>query len=355
MPALAHYETILQTAQERYAILPLQGDACALITERGARVAGLFSSPGSENLLWTDNTAWLDAGHWSDFVAQGGWNLGGERIWIAPEIQYNVRTRADFWGTLHVPPAMDPGTYRLEPGQDRVDLQAQMSLAASNLATGVQDLTVHRQIIPVSDPLAKTYPVSPAVRYCGYQQSVALHAGNRQIVAEAWNLVQVPAGGVLLIPCLPEVVCSDYFGDVPDEVRSIQYGDVPYLRLTLNGKRQYKVGYQAASVIGRMGYLRRQTDGQMSLLIRSFFNNPSNMYAEEPPAQIGRSGHSIHVYNDGGEFGGDLSFGEMECTGTTLHAGSTSDHVEDSFVLWAYTGPEAAIQRIVHLLLGVRL
>lgn len=357
MSTQTHYETVLKAVDEPYAVLPLQHGATALVTQRGARVLGIFPAPGSDNLLWTNSNAFDDAARWANFVAQGNWNLGGERIWIAPEIQYNVRNRADFWGTLSVPSAMDPGQYTLEQNPDCIHLHSQMRLNAYNLAKGQQDLDINRWISPISDPLSSVTTHDTAVTYCGYQQQVRLRTHDTDIPTEAWNLVQVQAGGQLIIPCMPQIKASDYTGSVPAAAREVLLGDVPHVRLHLDGKRQYKLGYQAASVTGRMAYFQSLGNGRAALLVRSFFNNPSNHYAEEPPDAIGQGGHSIHVYNDGGEFGGDMSFGEMECTGTTIHTGAAlaDNTANDSFLMWVYCGPLETLRSIAHLLLGVHL
>lgn len=143
---------------------------------------------------------------------------------------------------------------------------------------------------------------------------------------------------------------------LPGEAREIHFGNVPHLRLNITGQRQYKIGYQSASVTGRMAYHNRLPDGREYLLIRSFFNNPSSIYAEEPPDKPGATGHSVHFYNDGGQFGaGGVGFGEMECSGQTIGGRSGRSTSTDTFLLWAYVGAPEAIRRIAHLLLGVKL
>ncbi len=359
MPTLAHLTTILREAGEHYHILPLQGAAVALITQRGGRILGLFPTFDAKNLLWTNSAAFDTVAGFKQFVAQGNWNLGGERIWIAPEIQYNVRDRNDFWGTLVVPPQMDPGEYALQTASNTADYlgwNATMRLHAYNLASGEQILSVANTLKSAANPLRHLNDSLSDIAYFGYEHHVILAGTQANTVSEAWNLVQLNAGGQLLIPCLPVVQASDYFGDVPDEARQLHFGDVPHLRLNITGKRQYKIGYQAFSMTGRMAYHHALPDGREVVLIRSFFNNPSNRYAEEPPDKPGVNGHSVHVYNDGGEFGGNNAFGEMECTGRTLQGGTDLDDVaHDVFTLWAYLGTPPAIQRVIHLLLGVRL
>lgn len=355
MPTLTQLRQTLDGAGELYHVLPLQGDACGLVTQRGARVLGLFPTPDSENLLWTNQAALNSPESFRQFVAEGGWNLGGERCWIAPEIQYNVRDRNDFWGTLSVPPAIDPGSYSLTVSGDTVTFHQQINLTAYNTAAGTKQLDVRRAVRPIANPLHTDAALLRGVLYAGYEQTAMLaELNDTPILSEIWNLVQVNAGGQLLIPCAPEIRASDYCGDVPDEARAVGFGDVPHLRLPITGQRQYKVGYKAACMSGRMGYHHTLPDGRDYLLVRSFFNNPSSIYAEEPPDKQGETGHSVHVYNDGGQFStGGVGFGEMECSGQTIGAGRASS--TDTFLLWAYVGAPDAIRRIAHFLLGVRL
>lgn len=356
MPTLTQLRQTLDSVGELYTALPLQHGATALLTPRGARVLGLFFAPDAENVFWTNGS--LDnADSLRQFIAAGGWNLGGERCWIAPEIQYNTHDRTDFFGTLAVPHAIDPGRYTLQTTDGAVTFHQQITLTAYNTATGTTSLDIRRTVRPIPNPLRQDDRLMQGVSYAGYEQTAVMAQQTPSpILSEIWNLVQLNAGGQLVIPCAPEVTASDYCGEVPDEARQVCFGDTPHLRLNITGKRQYKVGYKAACMTGRMGYHHTLPDGRDYLLVRSFFNNPSSIYAEEPPDKQGETGHSVHVYNDGGEFsGGGPGFGEMECSGQTIgeHAGRTSS--TDTFLMWAYIGAPDAIRRIAHLLLGVKV
>ena len=119
-----------------YGVLALQNDMFIIISERGGRVFGPFLTQGGESILWI-NDAFADAESFREFLASGSWNLGGERMWIAPEIQYSVRDRDDFWGTVFWSPQVDPGNYTLEqPQPDWWQLSQDMTLEAYNLASG---------------------------------------------------------------------------------------------------------------------------------------------------------------------------------------------------------------------------
>ena len=77
-----------------YGVMPLQEGITLVITQHGGRIFAFDES--GESLFWI-NPLLADATAFGDFLAAGGWNLGGERIWIAPEIQYIIQNRTDFW------------------------------------------------------------------------------------------------------------------------------------------------------------------------------------------------------------------------------------------------------------------
>ncbi len=347
MATLAQLEATLQAAGEPYHVMSLRDGMRALFTQRGARMLGLFSSADGRNLFWT-NPALANAEQFRAFASAGEWNLGGERCWIAPEIQYNVGDRADFWGTLSVPPQMDPGSYRLTASDGAVRFEGELTLTAHNLARGDKRLRVMRVIRPAHNPL----PEAPGVHFAGLSHTASLTELNgTPICSEIWNLIQLPAGGTLYIPAIGSAQATPYFGDPAPDTLTATGG---MLRIALTGTRQYKVGYQSVSMTGRMGYWRTLPDGRASLLVRSFFNDPSNLYAEEPPDQPGRTGHSVHVYNDGGEFSGAERFGEMECSGHTIGGRADVSSSTDTFHLWAYVGAAEVLRSLAHALLGVQ-
>ena len=105
--------------------LALQNDSFILISQRGGRIFGPFLSPGSPSLLWI-NPAFAEPQAFQAFLNAGEWNLGGERVWIAPEVQYTFQDRNDPWGSYHLPDQMDPGQHLLDhlpvqhPGENAV-------------------------------------------------------------------------------------------------------------------------------------------------------------------------------------------------------------------------------------------
>jgi len=353
------YQQIVTRLEEnglRYEVLTLQNDVSIVISQRGGRIFGPFLSQdgaqSSESILWI-NGVFDDPDTFGQFLDSGDWNLGGERIWIAPEIQYHVRDRDDFWGSVHWPEQVDPGRYVMEqpkPGQWR--LSQDMTLEAHNLASGQKNLHLERLIRRVEDPLRNLgnyRDLIDGVLFAGYEQVVSLSESKLDdIVSEAWSLAQVNPGGVLVIPASPRVEFVDYYSPVGD----LQAIHADHVRLQITGSNQYKVGYKAAHVFGRLGYFNHFDDGRAYLIVRNFFNNPSVPYAEEPAHLPGCRGYSIHIYNDSGDFGG---FGELECNAQTIGGETGRSSSTDQLLLWLYVGPDDEVKKVALHLLGVEI
>lgn len=335
----------------RYARLPLQDGAFLLVGERGGRVFGPFLTPGAESIYWV-NPVFASPEAFTHSLHAGFWNQGGERVWIAPEIQYFVHDRRDFWGTNRLPPQMDPGHFTLsDPSGDGLSLENELTLPAYNTASGEKALHLTVHLRRVENPL-RFLPAAArllsGLTYAGYEQVVTLQETNASpIQSESWNLVQLNPDGVLLIPASPQVAYHDYFEPVDSAHQKICANHV---RLRITGRRRYKTGYSAVHLTGRSAYYSTLSDGRACLLVRNFFNNPSAPYIEEPPHLPGAMGDSLHVYNDGGAFGG---FGELEVHGQAIGGATGRSASTDQFVMWLYAGEPAALRAVAAHLLGI--
>jgi hypothetical protein len=340
----------LDAAAVRYGLLELENGLAAVVTEYGGRILGPFAGPDAPSLLWI-NPVLGDPAGLAALVADRGWNLGGDRIWIGPEIQYTVRDRADFWNSYALPPQMDPGNYALTPlmgGGWR--LAQSVSLEARNLARGPKTLHLERTIRPADDPLrhlAAYEMLVEGVVYGGFEQHVTLtDAEPNAILSETWNLAQLNGGGRLYIPAAPSVEVTDYFEPVGAALTRGRGG----ITVSISGQQRYKIGVQAAQLFGRMAYVQPLGGGTTLLIARAFFCNPSAPSVEEPAHLVGRRGHAVHVYNDDGGLGG---FGEMECQGQAVGGALGRPTSTDQFVTWIYLGSQSQIAAILEQLVGV--
>jgi hypothetical protein len=351
-----NYQTLISRLEENempYGKLIWPNGMQVVLTQRGGRIFGPFLDQDSSCLFWA-NKAFSDREAFRSFLAAGNWNLGGDRIWIAPEIQYGIHDRNDFAGSYDLQASMDPGQYQLEAnGHNCWRLSQDFSMEARVIARGKKDLLIERLIQPVEDPLRNLndYPeLMEEVRFAGYEQIVILEETSQdEIVSEVWSLIQLNPGGLVLIPSVACIEHVDYLMPVDETIMQINPNSV---RLKIDGQRQYKVGFKSPHVFGRLGYLNSLERGGSYLIVRNFFNNPSWYYAEEVDRLPGRRGHSIHIYNDNGELGG---FGEVECNGQTIGGPTSRSVTTDQLILWIYVGETKKIERIALHLLGIAL
>lgn len=340
----------LDACGEDYGVLPLQGAARLVITRRGGRVFGPFLSADAPSLNWI-SAALASGDGLRALIESGAWNLGGERLWIAPEFAYNIGDRFAFDASYHLPAAVDPASYTLARDGGSWALRAEMTLAAQGLPGGGEKrITAARTVRPAADPLralSRGDELTDGVTFAGYEHTVTLtERDDSPLPAETWVLIQLNPGGQLVLPVTPAVEVLDYFGGLPDSARAV-HGD--HIRVDITGAQRFKAGYKAAGVHGRLAYFA-PADLQPYLLVRAFFVNPSAPYVEEPPQQPGASGQAVHVYNDDGGLGG---FGEMECSGQAVGGGTGRSASADTFTLWAYAGPVDKLRAIARALLGV--
>ena len=350
-----NYRTLISRLEENalpYGILPLQNDMLAVITQRGGRIYP-FLDEDSNCLFWV-NGAFAQAQAFKDFLDSGHWNLGGDRIWIAPEVQYSISDRNDFNGSFLLQEQMDPGRYQLESTNNGSwRLHQGFTMDAHILAFGQKELHINRLVRKIEDPLRvlDDYPVlSEGVKYGGYEQLITLEEMTRDdIVSEVWSLIQLNPGGTLYIPTLPCLEYTDYLAPAGQTYFQMHPN---YVSLKITGDHHYKHGYKSTGVFGRLGYFNSLEEGYASLVVRNFFNNPSAHYSEEAAHIPGRRGHSIHVYNDDGGLGG---FGELECNGQTIGGASGRSAALEQMVLWIYVGESQKVKEITWRLLGIRI
>jgi len=331
-----------------YAELTLQNGVSILISQLGGRVLGPFMDRESESILWL-NDAWGETHAFQKMMASD-WNLGGDRLWVGPEIQYLCRNRKDYWNTSFIPPEMDPGHWKLEmAGKDQLRLSQDMTLEAFNLAEGKKELRMEAVINPIPDPLRmlSSYgDLTDGVVYAGYEEVITLTEKEQDdILSAAWNVIQLRPGGTILIPTVECVEVTDYMEPIDSSFQRI-HADHVSLRIT--GNHQYKTGYRSAHVTGRVAYFNHFNREHAYLLIRNFYNHPSSVYPEEPPEVPGRRGDSVFIYNDDGALGG---FGEMECMGQTIGGKTAKSSCTDPMALWFYIGHPEKLKPIAsHLL-----
>ena len=247
-----------------YAEMELQNNVRIVISQYGGRILGPFL-PNKESSTWI-NSVFLNRETFEHFINSGEWNVGGDRLWIGPEIQYCVCDRGLDGGAVKevVQPQMDPGNYELrQHGQGAWKLEQTMTLDAYNLAAGQKNLCITRTVRKTQNPLSAVSVCPSAmdgVVYAGYEQEITLAEGETDgIVSNVWCVVQLNPVGRILTPTFTSAEYIDYYQPVDPSVHTI----VPHCAIaSITGDRQFKVGYRAASVVGRMAYCSQLADGE---------------------------------------------------------------------------------------------
>ncbi len=344
----------------RYERLYVGPEAEIVVSEYGGRILGPFfpeaAGDGGRGAFWLNSDAFTGTDAFAGFVAGREWNLGGERVWVSPEIRFHVADRTDFWSSLELPPEIDPGSHHLESDSSgdepagTVRLSRTVNVRDHFTGEMLNGLLIERSVAAAANPLRQSgfaHLVDAGVDFAGYRHRVRFSCEpDSEVPCEPWTLFQVRPGGWAMVAAAGGQVYRDYFEAVPGgQVRRSE----GCLAFRVGGKHRFKVGVKAANVLGRIGYLERLENGRSQLIVRSFANDPSAEYLEEPPHRPGDRGQSVHVVDDGGTFAG---FGELECNGRSIGGDSGECESEDDYMLWCFRGATDSIREIAGELLG---
>ncbi len=154
----AVFEKSLRGAGVHFTRMPLSGGYSVIVTEHWGKIFGPFSGDDDPGLLWLSPKA-AEAQGLRDMKERGDWCIGGDRIWLAPEVQFNIPDRVhwDSDGAYVLPRAVDPGQYRMETqGDTCVSLEQRIDVALHNLAAGSKKLRIKRTVRPALDPLRRS-------------------------------------------------------------------------------------------------------------------------------------------------------------------------------------------------------
>ena len=340
----------LKEANLSYAVLPLSEDAKLLIMEHGGRIFGPFTA--KESVLWMPSR-WDSLTTWKESWSQQYWNLGGERLWIAPEIQYCIKDRNTMSTSWSLPPAMDPSNYHLTYRQnDNIQLETEMSLVAHHHNSQEQHLYVKRIIEPLQNPLRTLIEhdlFMAEVAFSGYQHTIHLETDTENsCLSEAWSIMQVRQGGISIIPTYGTPQIGWYYR--PEKSELINQAP-PFMLVQHKPGNLFKIGIHSTACTGRVGYLHLQTE-RPYLLVRNYLVNPSATYVEEPFDAPGEKGYAFHLYNSA-----DLKeqFGEIECHGNAIGGKTGKRSATSTLETWLFEGKREQLELITQKLLSYQI
>ncbi|HEY0248508.1 MAG TPA: hypothetical protein VGC45_09620 [Gryllotalpicola sp.] len=321
--------------------------AVILVSAYGGRVYGPFFDGGvAENWL---PDAFASPSDFAALVSSGFWNVGGDRMWIGPEIAYMIPERSDYWGSYTMPADIDPGENTLSRDSAGVSVRRGIR-ARSFVSPGSVALDLTTTVRAAASPLRNLRSgLDPsAVSYGGYTVTARLEVADDSdsgLEVESWMLNQVRPGGTAIVPGT-RVQVTDYY----EPVGALLAERGGHVAVSLTGAQRFKIGFSAPTVFGRMGYLRDDPDGAAVLVVRNSLSDASAEYAEEPDFAVGRRGDSLHLYNDDGGLGG---FAELEARGLPIRSGTPgTSSTTDRFTSWWFRGEASAVRDIAAVLLG---
>lgn len=340
-------KTMLNNTGMQYEILQLTNGWKSIITQYSGRLLGPFKNDEAESILWI-NSAMNDIESFRKFVENRELHLGGERLWINPELRFHCKAPELFNATYTVQDQLDPGHYKLFRESNAVSLE--MTLTLDDLNNGCKKaMYIKRRYYIAENPLKYISSLKGIdVDYCGFMQDIELRdqSPEYKLEIEPWILTQVnPDDGKFVTPFMGEFEFVDYYTPIKDMQRVYD----GYVETDVTGDRKYKVAYRAAQTFGRMAFVKPMVDG-WHLMIRNYYNDPSVAYCSEPWDNQGNRGCSIFYYNDDLSNGG---FAEFENSCITVGGNTGQSIANNTTSLWFFFGKQEEIGEIMKTLLGI--
>jgi hypothetical protein len=318
----------------------------ALVLPYGGRILGLFAPDDEQSFFWT-HPALGDAATAGEFYDGKQWhNSGGERTWLAPEVDFFFPEFPDlktYWQQRE----LDPGHYEVCRKSGELSWTNRANLTLSRGKRKV-DLEITKSLAPALNPLRyDREPADSAVKYAGYTLHTTLQLRNSgpALHVGLWHLTQLPHGGCMLVPTFFRSQPKVYMGTIgPEDLRVSDH----LVRYRMQAAGEHKLGIRAAAVTGRAGYWYK-AGNETSLVVRNFNVNPSGEYIDVPWTETENFGFAFQACNVNSALG---AFSELEYHVPAAAPSESGSHSEDASQVWAFRGPEAAIRSIARRLLS---
>jgi hypothetical protein len=350
---LDHLLETLRQAGKTAELAALAEGSRVLLLPHGGRALGLFAPGDGENFYWT-HPALESAESARSFYESTDWhNSGGDRTWLAPEVDIFFPQYPNLDLSLYFQPRqLDPGNYVLEQDGQNVQMSNRLTLRLSRTDREVE-LGIRKSYSAAPNPLRyePEWRSLGGLQYAGYAQHTSLfllradHADEPAVSVGLWNLIQLPHDGDMLIPVYQKPAVKVLMGSVSDEDLVLSDRLATY-RMRAPG--EHKIGLRAVIATGRVGY-RYASDGRHSLVVRNFFVNPSAEYVDVPWSEPKDLGYAIQLCNVNSALG---SFSELEYHTPALTTSGEQRQYKDISQTWAFRGTQGQIDLIAKILLG---
>jgi hypothetical protein len=323
-----------------------------LLLPHGGRVLGLFASESQENFYWNNPALKETATARALFESDDWRNTGGDRMWLAPEIDFFFPKYPDLT-VYHQPRQFDTRSYQVEKKSGATTMRIEFDIKHAKAENPIQ-LLLTKSVESVSNPLRHeaAWKNLSGVAFAGYGLRTSLEFTSSPAPAVPvglWHLIQMPYGGDMFVPTYGPSQPKIVFGDIPKgDLTELPGGGMRY-RMT--AKDEQKISLRAARCTGRAAYLYESTSAS-NLVLRNFFVNPSGEYVDAPWTEPNDLGYGVQACNINGRWG---EFNELEYHIPAIGVAGAPARCDDFAQTWAYRGTRGQIAEIAQELLGVNI
>jgi hypothetical protein len=320
----------------------------------GGRIVGLFAKDDPRNFYWT-NPVLKNSETAKTYFGSDEWqNTGGDRTWLAPEIDFFFPKYPDL-AVYHQPRQLDTLDYRVGKAADgTVKMTLEFEIDHFRHKAPIQ-LRLTKAVEAVDNPLRHEaiWKELSGVTFASYGLRSTLEftaSPAPQAPVGLWHLIQMPHGGEMILPTYGPAKPQTVFGEVPkNDIRTdLPGGGAHYF---MRAPAEQKISLRAAASTGRAGYYY-EADGVAQLVIRNFFVNPSGEYVDAPWTKPDDVGYGVQVCNVNGKWG---IFSELEYHIPAIGLPGGKSKADDFAQVWAYRGTRAQMNVISEHLLGIPL
>lgn len=320
-----------------------------LLLSYGARVLGLYAPGSDKNFFWTHPALQTEASAASFYQSDGWHNSGGDRTWLAPEVDVcfpDFPERSKY----RVPSEVDPGNFAVVGAGQPARFLSRFTVTLSRSRQQVSGV-LSKSWGPALNPL-RHEPVWEAlgsIQYAGYTQRTSLELEGEVGPAQIglWNVLALPPGGEVLLPTFVEAEPRIYSGPIaPADL--VVTGHL--VRFQARGDGIQKIGIRAVASSGRIGYLYPEGN-DWALVVRNFVVDPSGVYVDVPWERITSSldlAYSTQACRVNNALG---AFCEIEYHAPAIGFGTGRTRSDDTSQVWAFRGPAEDIQKVANNLL----
>ena len=326
-----------------------------LVLPHGGRVLGLFSKASPKNFLWTSAAISSPELAREHFGSDRWCNSGGDRTWLAPEIDFFYPHYPNTGQQYFQPRQLDPGRFIASRTPTRIMLENTLAIHSFR-RDWTQSIRVRKTVSMISNPLTDcSVGLTGELQYAGYQLHTSLELLDTladDVEIGIWNLLQLPGGGEMVIPTYDRTTPVVYFGDIPpDDLRT----EPRCVRYRMSAPNEQKIGVDALAVTGRAGYVLEddEDDTAASLVVRNFQSNLIGPYVDVPLHSPERGGDSFQACNINADYLG--YFAELEYHAPAIGGRTGQSRSDDVSQVFAYRGPRKMIAQAARAMLGVAI